>query len=351
MQLEEEFARYTRALHCVSMVNGTAAIRTALWVLGVGRNKNDEVICPSFTWWPTVTPVTGLGAQVVFAEIDPTTLTLDPADVVRRITTKTKAVIVVHPLGMPADLDGLTDVCGHHNLPIIEDCCLAPGARYRGRHVGTFGAFGCFSMQAGKALPAGEGGLLITNDQDLYERAVLCGHPKRIKTLSEPYRGYGGTPIGGVKNRLNSIAALIGIDSLRQLDNYTAQAATAARRLFNGMAHLPGLDLLRVEPHVRPIYHYPVVRYDALRTGVNCTRLLEALQAEGLTANRNADLQHHHRFFVEQGSDPHDLPITNACAEGIIWLPRLHNADDQLIDQCIEAFVKVWANLDKLKDQ
>ena len=147
-ELEAAFADYTGAKYCLSMVNGTAGIRTALWICQVG--PGDEVICPSFTWWPTTVPAASMGAKVVFAEIEPDTLGLDPEDVEKRITSRTKAVVVVHVMGMPANLDGLAAVCKKHGLPLIEDACLAPGARYRGRCVGTFGEFGIFSMQEGK---------------------------------------------------------------------------------------------------------------------------------------------------------------------------------------------------------
>lgn len=349
-EFEDAFAHYSGADHCLSMVNGTAAIRTALWAVGVGEHRNDEVICPSFTWWPTVLPVTGLGAKVVFAEIDPTTLTLDPQDVERRITKRTRAVLAVHVYGMPADLDGLSEICRDRGLNLIEDCCLAPGARYRGRHLGNFGSFGCFSLQAGKGLPAGEGGLLISNDLELYERAVACGHPKRLGQLSEKWRIYGGTPVGGVKNRIDTLSALVGLGSLRELDRTIAAAARTYQRLCGRIAHLPGLATLRVEPHVRPIHHYPVVLYEASQTGVSCTRILTALNAEGIAVRRGAEMQHRHHFFIERGSDPNDLPLTRACADRVISLPRLHDADDDLIDQCVHAFTKVWDHLDELRD-
>lgn len=352
-ELEAAFADYSGAKYCLSMVNGTAGIRTALWVCQVG--PGDEVICPSFTWWPTTVPAASMGAKVVFAEIEPDTLGLDPTDVEKRITSRTKAVVVAHILGMPANLDGLVAVCKKHSLPLIEDACLAPGARYRGRCVGTFGEFGIFSLQAGKGLPAGEGGLLICNDLDLYEKALAYGHAKRIKNLSRKWQSYDVTPLGGVKNRLHSVSAVIGLGSLKELDSNIAKARYSALRVQERILRLPGLSTFRQEPHIQKIYHYNVVFYDAAVTGVSCERVLEALAAEGLPVSRTARLsqsclQHQQRFFVERGSDPNDLPVTRKCADRTLMLPRLHNADDDLLDQCARAFEKVWDNLDQLRD-
>ena len=346
--LENAFADYTGAADCLSLVNGTTAIRTALWALGVG--DGDEVICPSYTFWSTTMPVVGLGAKVVFAEVDPETLNLDPEDVERRITEKTKAVIPVHMFGLPADLDALVRVCKKHGIHMIEDCCLAPGARYRDRHVGNFGSFGCFSMQAGKGLPAGEGGLLISNDRERFEDAVACGHCLRLRQLREKWSVYKRTVLGGVKSRLNVISAIIGHGSLKQLDEHIARATSAVVRFQDGIRHLPGLSQRRTEPYLQPIYHYNIMLYDSAATGVTFQRICEALTAEGLPARKTSWPQHQEPYFAEQGWQPDDLPVTQATIDRVLSLPRLHFADESLIEQCIAAVAKVWDNLDQLSD-
>ena len=348
--LEKAFASYTGAKHCLSMVNGTAAIRAGLWVLGVGQNPDDEVICPSLTSWSAVMPIVSVGAKVVFADVEAATLSLDPRDVLRRITSKTKAVIVAHMLGMSADLDELVEICKIGNVPLIEDACLAEGVRYRGRHVGTFGAFGCFSLQSGKALSAGEGGLLVTNDSNLYQRAVLCGHPKRVDELSPEHLVYRHTPLGGVKNRLNSVTAIIALGALEQLDDYLKMAATATSRFINRIKHLKGVGALKAGLEVCAAHHYPVILYDADVAGVSCDQLIRALTAEGVPVERRLEAQHRHVFFVERDYDPDDLPVTCDCADRVLRLPRLHYATEEMVDQCVEAFRKVWGQLDVLND-
>jgi len=346
--LENAFTEYTGAAHCLSMVNGTNAIRAALWALGVG--EGDEVICPSYTFWSTTMPVVGLGAKVVFAEVDPETLNIDPEDFERRITEKTKAVIPVHMFGLPADLDALVSVCRERGIHMIEDCCLAPGALYRDRHVGNFGAFGCFSMQAGKGLPAGEGGLLISNHRELFEDAVACGHCLRLRQLREKWSVYRRTVLGGVKNRLNVISAIIGHGSLKQLDEHIALARSAVVSFQEGIRHLPGLAPRRIEPHMQPIYHYNIMLYDSAVTGVGFKRICEALTAEGLPARKISWPQHQEPYFAEIGWQPDDLPVTRATVDRALCLPRLHFADESLIQQCITAVAKVWDNLDQLTD-
>lgn len=350
-EFEQAFAQYTGSPYCISVNNGTAAIRAALWACGVG--PGDEVITTSYTCWPTTMPIVGLGAKAVFADIEADTLTLDPADVRRRITPKTKAVIVVHMVGLPADLDPLVALCKEHSLHLIEDCCLAPGARYHGRHVGTFGTFGAFSMQAGKALPSGEGGLLIGNDHERFEAAIAHGDCPNKHPLSERWTKYGRSAVGGVKHRLNTLSAILCYDSLKTLDEYLAQTQERVLRFQEGVLGLPGLSVPRIPADSQTIYYYNTFLYDARETGVSMHPVVDALRAEGIGIPRHAHeymTQHAHSFFVERGSDPDALPIAGSCTDRVMQLPRLTYADDALIEECVQAFHKVWSNLDRLRD-
>jgi dTDP-4-amino-4,6-dideoxygalactose transaminase len=150
------------------------------------------------------------------------------------------------------------------------------------------------------------------------------------------------------QNQLDALSALVGLGSLRALDRTIGSAHRTFRRLCDGIALLPGLTTRWIEPHVRPICRYPLLLYDELETRVNCTRILTALNAEGMPVRRGAEMQHRYHFFVECGIDPDDLPMICACANRVINLPRQHDAEDDLIDQCVSAFTKTWGHLEEL---
>ena len=148
-EFEKEYARSLGRKYALAYHNGTAAILGGLYGLGIG--VGDQVIVPSITFWASVVQLYTLGASPIFADIDPDTLCLDPADIERRITPKTKAIIVVHYSAMPADLDAILKIADRHNLKVLEDCSHAHGALYKGKEVGTFGDVGAFSLMSGKS--------------------------------------------------------------------------------------------------------------------------------------------------------------------------------------------------------
>jgi perosamine synthetase len=185
--LEKKIAEYVGAKFAIAMTNCTSAIHTALIISGVKRG--DEVIVPAYTWGGTISGLLQIGAIPVFADIDGT-LTLDVDDVRSKITDKTKAVIAVHLFGHPCDMESLTAICSQNNLVLIEDCAQAFGAKINGQYVGSFG-IGCFSFGYNKILSAGEGGMITTNSEEIYDRIIfLTQHPLRqrkdIFSFSEP---------------------------------------------------------------------------------------------------------------------------------------------------------------------
>jgi dTDP-4-amino-4,6-dideoxygalactose transaminase len=168
-QFEREFAGYLGADNALAVVNGTMAIEIGLLALGVG--PGDEVIVQAGTFFGSVTPILRVGARPVFVDLDESTCTIDPAAVAAAVGPRTVAVVAVHLAGLPADLDQLTALCRRHSLALIEDCAQAVGTRWRGRPVGTIGDAGAFSLQQGKVLQCGEGGVLVCRDHRVAERA------------------------------------------------------------------------------------------------------------------------------------------------------------------------------------
>lgn len=184
----QEYAGFTGARYCVPAATGTASLAIALEGVGVGAG--DEVIVPAVSWVASASAVLGINAVPVLTDVDPRTGCLDPISVERALTSRCRAITVVHLGSAVADLPGLLDVAERHGLPLIEDCAQAHGARFEGRHVGTFGAAGTFSMQHSKLLTSGEGGAVITHDERLARRCAHLRADGRTLSSSAPPLDY-----------------------------------------------------------------------------------------------------------------------------------------------------------------
>src|SRR2546425_8455080 len=174
VEFEAEFARWIGAEYALAYPSGTESIRAALWACGVGAG--DEVLSSSLVTWAGCSQALALGAAVHFADIDPETLCLDPADLEHRIGPRTRAIVVVHYCGYPADMDAILAIARRRGVRVVEDVSHAHGALYRGRMCGTLGDIAAMSVMSAKGLAVGEGGMLVTGDRDLYERAIAFGH-------------------------------------------------------------------------------------------------------------------------------------------------------------------------------
>ena len=215
---EEEMATWQGLTYALGHSTGTGAIHAAMYGCGVG--VGDEVICPSMTYWASCLPVYSLGGTVVFADIEPDSLCIDPDDIERHISDRTKAIVVVHYCGYPADMDAILNIAEEHGLAVIEDVSHAQGGLYKGRKVGTFGDVAAMSLMSGKSFPTGEGGMLLTDDCEIYERAVAFGHYRRFDESIEssnlaPYRYL---PLGGYKYRMHQLSSAVGRVQLKYYD-------------------------------------------------------------------------------------------------------------------------------------
>jgi len=209
MQFEREFADWHGVPYALAHNTGTAALHGAMFACGVGCG--DEIIAPSLTYWASALPALSLGATVVFAEVDPETLTIDPGDIERRITPRTKAIVAVHYCGHPCDMDAIMEIARRRRVKVIEDVSHAHGGLYKGRFVGTIGDIGAMSIMSGKSLPCGEGGMLITSDHLLYQLAIAFGHYERHSAALEhaELRRFAGYPLGGHKYRMHQLSSAV----------------------------------------------------------------------------------------------------------------------------------------------
>lgn len=246
-EFEERYAKWQGSRYALGFCNGTAALQAAMFACKIGCG--DEVIGQSPVYWAAILPCYSLGATPVFADIDPVTLCIDPNDIEHRITSRTKAIVVVHNLGHPADMDEILKVARKHNLLVIEDVSHAQGGLYKGRKLGTLGDISAASLMTGKSLVAGEAGMLTTDNQEMYDRAVAWGHHAmfRADTSTEYLRPYAGLPMGGVKGRVNQLASALGLVQLKYYDQRCAEIRKAMNYFWDLLEGVPGIRAHRVD--------------------------------------------------------------------------------------------------------
>lgn len=367
-QFETEFASYLGVRYALAHNNGTAALHAAVFSLGIG--PGDEVIVPTQTPWFTVMPVLHVGAIPVFADCDPATANIDPADIARRITPRSKAVAVTHVGGRPVEMQPVLTLARQHGLKVIEDASHAHGASYQGSKIGSLGDVAAFSMQTGKLMPAGEAGVFVTNHRDLYERAVLLGHYERIdQSFKAGDRALKETSYGH-KYRASPINIAIGRVSLAKLDERNRQRAHNQDYLLVGLAEVPGLTPEHVPEYMTRVYWRGAsVHYDAAEFGhLPMDRFMEALQAEGVNVRRAGWWRkslHLQPLFVERKHWAYDhpanadslgnlaygegtLPVSEQPTDDRFRIPTFPHASRELLDQYIGAFQKVARHVSDL---
>jgi dTDP-4-amino-4,6-dideoxygalactose transaminase len=354
-ELEKDYRSLTGRTHALTHNNGTAAILAALHALGIG--PGDEVIVPSATWWSSVMPVLHCGGVPVFAELEGERLGLDPEDVERRITDRTKAIVVVHLFGMPSKMKELQDVANRHGLRILEDASHAHGATCDGKPIGSFGDVSVFSMQGNKLCPSGEGGILLTDDEAIWESAVRLGHYERLLHLQSKNRYFAATGFG-FKFRMAPLAAALARAQLRHMPERNARRNTNCIHLSSRLQEM-GIECFHSPTDVERVYFEFLVRYDEQASGLPIGDLAKALQAEGAhVAAPRYPLLHQQPVFTHgvwskiarlpatpenpiHVYDPADLPQTTLGNGSLLKLPSFPSATTELLDQYALAFEKV----------
>jgi dTDP-4-amino-4,6-dideoxygalactose transaminase len=232
-QFERELEALTGARHCLGMNSCTTALLAGMWASGIG--PGDEVIVPAYTFVASIAAVAYTGATPVLAEIDGG-LTLDPDDVRRRITPRTRAVLAVHMLGTPCNLSGLSAVCQEHGLQLFEDCAQAGGGSYQGRALGTHGVFGAFSLNVFKTFTAGDGGVLLTNDTDVYSRAfALHDHGARPLRLGVA----DANSYLGLNFRMHELTGAVALAQVRKLPMILERIRSSKAKLLEAIGTVP----------------------------------------------------------------------------------------------------------------
>ena len=331
LEFERSFAAYHQAKHGIAVTNGTAALEVAYAALGIGLG--DEVIVPDFTFVATASAVLFTGALPVLVDVTPDTYCLDPEQVEAAISPRTRAIVAVHMAGHPADLDRLSQIARTHGLAVVEDCAHAHGSEWRGQKVGAIGDIGTFSFQASKLMTAGEGGMIVTNRDDLEMRARSIHDCGRM-----PGEWFYSHFTYGSNYRLSEWQGAVLSQQLSRLDEQSAIRTRNAALLDRALAEIEGITPQKTDPrctrngHYAYIFHYDRAHFKDAPT----ERFIQALNAEGIPTQASYPPLHELALFVngeyrkrllpDQRSDHRFLydsfPNSLRGAWETVWLPQ-----------------------------
>jgi perosamine synthetase len=333
-EFERAFAERVGAPEAVATTSCTTALQLALYASGVG--PGDEVIVPSLSFIATANAVWQCGATPVFADIDPATYNLDPADAERKVTERTKAVMPVHQVGLPADMDGFAELCDRHRLVMVEDAACAIGASHRGRPIGSLGSLACFSFHPRKVITAGEGGMIAVHDPEIAERlrrlrqhamdqSALARH-KAEDVVIEHY------PERGWNARMTDLQAAVGLCQMEVLDVILGKRRRIAERYTAALAEVPYLET-PFEPDYaeRTWQSYPV--RVAADSPLDAEELMRRLLRDGVATRRGIMAIH----LEDSYRDPSlSLPHTEAAARDVVLLPLFPDLSEEAQDYVVE---------------
>ncbi|MEJ5308888.1 MAG: DegT/DnrJ/EryC1/StrS family aminotransferase [Anaerolineae bacterium] len=322
-KFEHEFARYCQAAYCVGVANGTDALEIGLRALGIAAG--DQVITVANAGMYSTTAIRAIGAVPVFAEIDPYTLTMDPAALEAAITPRTRAVVVTHLYGRAADIEQLAACARRHGLALVEDCAQAHGAAVAGRRVGSWGDVGCFSFYPTKNLGAlGDGGAVLTNDAQVAERA------RQLRQYGW-VRKYDSRVAGGRNSRLDEIQAAILRAKLPYLDGWNQARRQLAAQYKAGLDQQP-LQLPAAALPEAMIFHLYVVRT------AERDRLRRALVEQGIGCDVHYAIPDHlQESCADLGYGKGALPQTELAAEQVLSLPCFAELTAAEVEQVVVA--------------
>lgn len=304
-RFEEVMAARHGTAHAVAFANGTVALSAMYLAAGIGPGH--EVIVPSLTFIATATSVLHVGATPVFADVDPLTYCLDPDDVARRITPRTRAIVPVHYGGQPAAMDRLLAVAAAHGIEVFEDAAQAHGAAFGGRPAGSWGRAGMFSFTPIKAITTGEGGMVTTDDADLAHQMRLL----RNHGMSRPYHH----EIVGYNWRISELQAAMGVCQLDRLDPILAIKAANAATMAELLGDVPGVEL----PVVAPDRTHPYTIYTLKLPADRRDPVEAALDAAGIETRRYFPPAHREPAFVDAAGA--ELPVTDELDRRLLSIP------------------------------
>lgn len=282
-EFENAFAKYHKRKYALLCSSGTIAIHSMH--VAAGFKEGDEIICPAYTFFATVTPLLFTGAKPVLCDCDENG-NIDPKEIRKKITKQTKAVVITHMWGIPCQMDEIVKICKENNLLLLEDCSHAHGAMYNNKPVGSFCDMAAWSLQGPKNVSGGEGGILLTDNEEFYYKALLLGHyNKRCKQeipKDHPLYKYAVTGMG-LKYRAHPLAIAIAMETFKNLDKYLAVKSFFAKKIMNELGNIKGIKISNISSKIKPSWYGFVFQYKSSELGnLPIEKFFEALQAEGL---------------------------------------------------------------------
>ena len=374
MKFQEEFAAWQGTKYALAFCNGTMSLAAAMFAIGLGAG--DEIICPTKTYWASITQAAMMGATAVFCNINET-LCMDPDDIERCITPNTKAIMVVHYSAHPCDMDKIMPIARKHNLMVIEDVSHAQGGLYKGKKLGTFGDVAAMSLMSGKSFAAGELGILVTDNRRIYERAIAYGHYERNNENnileSDELKPYFKISLGGVKGRANQMCTALARVQLKYYDERCAEIRKALNYFWDQLEGVAGIRPIRVDESTgsnmagwySPHGLYIAEELGGLSAELFCKAIRAELPDFQCWAGGNYCLHTHEFFrtfdFMHVGK-PSRIAFNNRdareddalCDRSLNYIcvsvPWFKHYEPEWIDQYVAAFKKVSENYKDLLD-
>ena len=336
-EFEQRFAEYIGCKYGISTTSGTTALHLALAALKIGRG--DEVIVPAFTMIAPVFAVVYTGAKPVLVDADPETWNIDVNKIEEKITPNTKAIIPVHIYGHPCDMDPIMEIAEKYNLWVIEDAAEAHGAEYKGKKVGSFGHVSCFSFYANKIITTGEGGMIVTNDEKIAERA------RRLKDQAySPERRFLHTDIG-FNYRMTNIQAAIGLAQLEHIDEFVEMRRRNAYLYNSRLKDVPGITLPPEKEWAKNVYWMYSILIEENEFGMSRDELMERLKGRGIETRTFFIPMHEQPAFLNLGLFKGErYPVAERLGKQGLYLPSSTGLKKEEIEYICDVIRGIYAN-------
>lgn len=336
-EFESAVAKYVDARYAVAVCNGTAALHAAMFAMGIG--PGDEVIVPPMTFVSTANCIVFQGGTPVFSDIDPDTLLIDPALIEEKITPRTKAIIAVDYAGQPCNYDSLRNIAEKHGIYLIADACHALGAKYKDKMVGSLADMTIFSFHPVKHITTGEGGMVVTDNEELSARIRLFrnhGIATDYKQRDKQSTWFYEMSELGYNYRITDFQCALGLSQLKKLPKTLEIRRKIASRYDDVFASMPTIRPLALEKHVLHAYHLYVVKLDFEAIGSNRASLFHKLRNKGVGANVHYIPVHLQPYYRKHfGTHSGLCPVTEKAYEKILSIPLFPGMTDEDINRVI----------------
>jgi dTDP-4-amino-4,6-dideoxygalactose transaminase len=335
-EFEQKFADYTGAQYAIAVSSCTTGLHLAMIVAGI--KEGDEVICPSMSYIATANSITYTGAKAVFAEVDPKTYNISPQHAESLINEKTKAILVVHQIGMPADLDAFHKLGKKYNIKIIEDAACAIGSRYKGNPLGSHSELVCFSFHPRKVITTGDGGMVTTNNEAYYQRLKLLR--QHGMSISDQQRHQAGKALFeehieiGYNYRMTDIQASVGVHQMNRLDDIIEQRRKIAMKYHEGLKGIPHIRLpVEEEGYFSNYQSYSIFLHDDCP--VSRDDLIQQMREKGIATKRGIMTAHREPAYAGQCKGI-SLPQTEKAADQSMLIPLFAQMTNSQINHVID---------------